>query len=139
MSPSAAIKTSSPWDKNTFFVSPGRLAKPKNLSVIGGGGGIGGSGRTPAASVSVVPFFLGVSIATDPATKMFLPLPAYLISSLWLSRFRSSVGSSRGSTTGTTFPEAVRRTPGRAAVEVVCTAAGAAAGDEGQRARPSIH
>src|ERR1035438_10423346 len=103
MSPSAAIKMSSPWDKNTFFVSPGRLAKPKNLSVIGGGGGIGG-GRCRLADccVSVVPFLLGVGIfGTDPATKIFLPLPAYLISSLWLSSFRSSVGSRRGSTTRT--------------------------------------
>ena len=90
-----------------------------------------------AACLSVVPFALSFSIATDPATKMFLPLPAYLISSLWRSRFRSSVGSSRGSTAGT-FPEAVRRTPGRVAVEVGCAATGTAAGDEGQNSRPSI-
>ena len=65
--------------------------------------------------MSVAPGALGVSIfGTDPATKIFLPLPAYLISSLWLSSFRSSVGSSRGSTTGTTLPEAVRRVAGLA-------------------------
>src|ERR1700693_2236145 len=128
MSPSAAIKTSSPWERNTFFVSPGRLAKPKNLSVIAGGGGIGGGRRRPACLS--VPFLLGFSIGTDPATKMFLPLPAYLISSLWLSRLRSSVGSSRGSTTGTNFPEAVRLVPGLTAVAVACAVAGGA--DEGQ-------
>ena len=76
-------------------------------------------------------------MGTDPTTKMFLPLPAYLISSLWLSSFRSSVGSKRGSATGITFPEEVRRTPGRAAVEAVCVAAGAVAVDEGQNSRPS--
>jgi hypothetical protein len=44
------------------------------------------------------------------------------------------VGSSLGSTTGAAFPEAVRRTPGRAAVEleVVGAATGAAVDDEGQ-------
>src|SRR5208282_1485575 len=133
MSPSAAMKTSSPWDKNTFLVSPVRLAKPKNLSVIGGGGGIGGNWRTLADCASVTPGPLGVGItAIDPATKIFLPLPAYLISSLWLSRFRSSVGSSRGSTTGTIFPEAVRRVAGLAGVAAVCVPAGATDVDEGQ-------
>src|SRR6266852_4607284 len=131
MSPSAAIKTSSFCDKKTLLVSPGRLAKPKNLSVIGGGGG-GSGGATIAATFVSVPFFCGASMGTDPATKMFLPLPAYLISSLWLSRFRSSVGSSRGSATGTIFPEDVRRTPGRDVVEAICVAAGAVAVDEGQ-------
>src|SRR5450631_118561 len=132
MSPSAAIKTSSPWAKNTFFVSPGRLAKPKNLSVIGGGGGGTGGPLRVADRWSVAGFTLTDSMGTDPATKIFLPLPAYLISSLWLSRFRSSVGSSRGSTTGTIFPEAVRLVPGLAAVEVVCAAAGTGVDDEGQ-------
>src|SRR5208282_1191027 len=134
MSPSAAIKMSSPWDKNTFFVSPGRLAKPKNLSVIGGGGGIGGGRCRLASCLSVTPGALGLSIlGTDPATKIFLPLPAYLISSLWLSRFRSSVGSSRGSTTRTTFPEAVRRVRGLAGVAPAgAVVAGAPDGDEGQ-------
>ena len=70
--------------------------------------------------------------ATEPATKMFLPLPAYLISSLWLSSFRSSVGSSRGSAMGTTFPEAVRRVAGLAGVAVVCAAVGVVEVDEGQ-------
>src|SRR5208282_1452258 len=121
MSPSEAIKISSPCDRNTFFVSPGWLAKPKNLSVIGGGGGTGGGWRMPASSLSVVPFFLGASItATEPATKMFLPLPAYLISSLSLSSFRSSVGSSRGSRTGTILPDALRRVAGLAGVAAVC-------------------
>src|SRR6202790_4703313 len=131
MSPSAAMKTSSPWDRKTFFVSPGRLAKRKNLSVMGGGGGTGGGWRRPA-SLSVVPFPLSFSIGTDPTTKMFLPLPAYLISSLWLSSFRSSVGSRRGSPTGTIFPEAERRMPGFAAVAVVCPVVGAAVDDQGQ-------
>src|SRR5580692_4026536 len=132
MSPSAAIKMSSPCDRNTFFVSPGWLAKPKNLGVIGGGGGIVGTVRRAVACLSVAPELLGFSIlATEPATKIFLPLPAYLISSLWLSTAKSSVGSNRGSITGTTFPEAVRRTAGLAAVEVAFAAAGAA-GDEGQ-------
>src|SRR5208337_818977 len=109
------------------------LAKPKNLSVIGGGGGIDGSGRRPPATCASVPFPLGFSItATDPATKMFLPLPAYLISSLWLSSFRSSVGSSRGSTAGAIFPEAVRRVAGLAGVAAVCVPAGATDVDEGQ-------
>ena len=71
-------------------------------------------------------------MGTDPATKMFLPLPAYLISSLRLSRFRSSVGSSRGSTTGTNLPEDVRLVPGLAAVAVVDAVVGAADDDEGQ-------
>src|SRR5271156_39606 len=137
MSPSEAIKTSSPCDKNTLFVSPGRLAKPKNFSVMGGGGGIVGSGRMPAASLalslSVAPVPLGFSItATDPTTKIFLPLPAYLIPSLWLSRLRSSVGSNRSSATGTIFPEAVRLVRGFAAAEVGCAATGAASGDDGQ-------
>src|SRR6266852_4388599 len=123
MSPSAAIKTSSFCDKKTLLVSPGRLAKPKNLSVIGGGGG-GSGGATIAATFVSVPFFFGASMGTDPATKMFLPLPAYLISSLWLSRFRSSVGSSRGSTTGTILPEAVRRIAGLAAADVSLVASG---------------
>src|ERR1700676_147391 len=136
MSPSAAMKTSSPWDRKTFFVSPGRLAKRKNLSVMGGGGGTGGGWRRPA-SLSVVPFPLSFSMGTDPTTKMFLPLPAYLISSLWLRSFRSSVGSNRGSTTGTIFPGEERRTPGRAAVEGACVAAGAVAVDEGQNSRLS--
>ncbi len=84
---------------------------------------------------SLVPFPLGFGItAIDPTTKMFLPFPAYLISSLWLSSFRSSVGSSRGSTTGTILPEAVRLVPGLAAAEVGCAVTGAAAGDEGQNA-----
>src|ERR1035441_9977972 len=133
MSPSAAIKMSPSWDKNTFFVSPGRLAKPKNLSVMGGGGGIGG-GRCRLADCCVsVPFLLGFSIfGTDPATKIFLPLPAYLISSLWLSSFRSSVGPSRGSTTRTTFPDVVRRVRGLAGGAPVGAVAGAAAGDAGQ-------
>src|ERR1700694_6289341 len=95
-----------------------------------------GGGRRRPACLSV-PFALGFSIGTDPTTKMFLPLPAYLISSLWLSSFRSSVGSKRGSATGTIFPEDVRRTPGRVAVEAVCVAAGAVAVDEGQNLRPS--
>ena len=40
---------------------------------------------------------------------MFLPLPSYLISSLWLSRFKSKVGSSRWGATGINFPEDERR------------------------------
>src|ERR1700722_6167719 len=112
MSPSEAIKMSSPWDKKTFLVSPGRFANPKNLSVMGGGSGTGG-GVFMASLVSVTPVPLGFSIlATDPATKIFRPLPSYLISSLWLSKFRSSVGSRRGSTTGTIFPEGERRIAG---------------------------
>src|SRR5271166_4117304 len=133
MSPSAAIKTSSFWDKKIFFVSPGRLAKPKNLRLIGGGGGGGGGVVSTMAifRLSRAGFTLTGSMGTDPTTKIFLPLPAYLIASLWLSRAKSSVGSSRGSTTGTIFPEAVRRMPGLAAAAVVCTVAGAAADDEG--------
>src|SRR5260370_16872187 len=87
MSPSAAIKTSSFWDKNTFFVSPGRLAKPKNLSVIGGGGGIGGGRPTPACLS--LPFALGFSIGTNPPTKIFLPFPPYFLSPLFLRTFTS--------------------------------------------------
>src|SRR5271167_2724168 len=121
MSPSAAIKMSSPCDRKTRFVPPGRFSKPKNLRLMGGGGGIGGGCRIPA-STTVPPGRLGFSmLATDPATKIFLPLPAYLISSLWLSNFRSRVGSRRGSTTGTIFPEAVRRVAG---LDAVATAAG---------------
>jgi len=85
------------------------------------------------SGVSVVPFLLGVSItATEPGTKIFLPLPAYLISSLWLSSFKSSVGSSRGSVAGTTFPEAVRRVPVRAGVDVCAVVGAGAFVDEGQ-------
>src|SRR5208337_2057437 len=141
MSPSAAMKMSSPWDKKTFFVSPVWLAKPKNLRLIGGGAGIGGGWCMPASLTSLVPFPLSGSIcATDPATKMLLPLPAYLVSSLLLSSFKSSVGSSRGSTTGTTLPEEVRRTPGFAGAEAAAVGAseGDAVGDEVQNKRPSI-
>jgi hypothetical protein len=128
---------SSPWDRKTFFVSPGRFAKPKNFRVMGGGGGIAGSGRTPA-SASVAPERFGVSIfATDPATKIFLPLPAYLICSLWFSNARSSVGSNRGSNMCSTFPDAVRRPPARGGAETAGVAAGAASGDEGQNWLPS--
>src|SRR5260370_9173012 len=98
---------------------------------MGGGGGTGGGWRRPA-SLSVVPFPLSFSMGTDPTTKMFLPLPAYLISSLWLRSFRSSVGSSRGSATGTIFPEEVRRTPGRDVVEAGRVAAGPVAAHAGQ-------
>src|ERR1035438_140939 len=126
MSPSAAIKMSSPWDKNTFLVSPGWLAKPKNLRLMGGGGGMGGGWCIAASADSAVPFPLGLSItATDPATKMFLPLPAYLMFSLLLSWVRSSVGSRRGSTTGTILPDELRRTPGLAGAEAVGAIAGA--------------
>jgi len=79
-----------------------------------------------SAGLSVKNPGLGFSIwATEPATKIFLPLPAYLISSLTLSRARSSVGSSRGSTTGTILPEALRRIPGLAGAEAVVEVAGA--------------
>src|SRR5258708_15411475 len=85
-----------------------------------------------------VPLALGFSICTDPATKMFLPFPAYLISSLWLRRFKSSVGSSRGSTTGTNFPEDVRLVPGLADVTLVCPVVGAVVDDEGQYSYATI-
>src|SRR5271154_59875 len=130
MSPSPAIKMSSPWDRKTFFVSPGRLAKPKNLRVIGGGGATGGGRRMPT---SVVPFFLGVGItATEPATKIFLPFPAYLIPSLWLRSFKSSVGSKRGSTTGAIFPEGRRCMAGLPGVAVAAAVIGLAVDDDGQ-------
>src|ERR1700692_4942703 len=132
------MKISSPCDRNTFFVSPGRLAKPKNFRVIGGGGGIVGSGRTPACA-SVAPDCLGTSIfATDPATKIFLPLPAYLIRSLWFSSAMSSVGSRRGSNVCSTLPDAARRPVPRGVVEAVSAAAGVLSGDEGQNWLPSI-
>ena len=83
-----------------------------------------GSGRGPLAA-SVTPRPRGLSItATDPATKMFRPLPAYLIYSLWLRRLKSSVGSRRGSMTGTIFPEAVRCMAGFDGDAAVCAAVG---------------
>ncbi len=85
-----------------------------------------------ADRLSVAGFTFTDSIGIDPATKMLRPLPAYLISSLWLSNFRSSVGSRRGSTTGTVLPEAVRRVPGLAEDVEVCVNDGVALVDEGQ-------
>jgi len=77
MSPSAAIKTSSPWDRNTFFVSPGGWQN-KKLEIDGRGGGTGGAANAGVATTAYPSHFPGLSItATEPATKMFLPLPAY--------------------------------------------------------------
>src|SRR5260370_38354634 len=42
MSPSAAMNTSSPWERKIFLGSPGSLANPKNLRLMGGGACTGG-------------------------------------------------------------------------------------------------
>src|SRR5258706_9581092 len=47
MSPSEAMKMSSPDDRKIFFGSPVLLAKPKNFRLMGGGGGMGGGPNGP--------------------------------------------------------------------------------------------
>src|SRR5882672_7088831 len=135
MSPSVAMKISSPADRKIFLASPGLLAKPKNFKLIGGGGvGCGTTG--PATTTGLL---CTGSIGNDPAIKMFLAVPAYLICSVWRNKSRSRVGSSRGSATFTNFPEAVRRSAGLAAlVDEFCRPAVEGAGEDGQSARPSI-
>src|SRR5713226_181326 len=129
MSPSPAIKTSpSLDDRKTLLGSPGLLAKPKNFRLMGGGGGM--VGRVYCFALSVVPFALGFSIGRDPVTKIFLPMPAYSVPSLWESKSSWRVGSRRGSAGLTTRPEAVRRVFTRVKPPAggVVAAAGAASG-----------
>ncbi len=141
MSPSAAIKTSSPWDRNTFFASPGLLAKPKNLSVIGGGGGMlaeehEGWHRFFASSVP----FLGPFDGHRARHKNISSIARVLDLLAVVERIRSSVGSRRGSVTGTSFPEAVRRMFGFAGVapaDACDTGAADGRGPEGHSASSS--
>src|SRR5258708_2894893 len=101
ISPSPATKTSSPCERNTFLGSPGLLAKPKNLSGMGGGGGCCGVWYASATLVgSVVPGVMGLGITTSAwATKMFRPEPSYNVFSVAFSKSKRSVGS-RFSITG---------------------------------------
>jgi len=69
-------------------------------------------GGGPTGPGSTTGLFFTASIGSDPATKMFLALPAYLICSFWRSKSRSSVGSRRGSVAFTNLPDAVRRIAG---------------------------
>src|SRR5580693_9701111 len=93
------MKTSSPLERKTFLSSPGRLAKPKNLSGIGGGGACGGICMTallslPPLLLSVVPLPCGIGITASACEmKMFLPEPSYLICSVEASSCRCKVGS----------------------------------------------
>jgi hypothetical protein len=66
---------------------------------------------------------------------MFLPFPAYLISSLSRSKSKLSVGSSRGSVTATIFPDEVLRVAGRGALDVVGATDAVVDGSDGQNAR----
>src|SRR3979411_289231 len=134
---SGAMKIPPPADRKIFLGSPGLLAKPKNFKLMGGGGG--GGGGTTGPGWSSAGFLFTASIGSDPAIKMFLAVPAYLICSVWRNKSRSRVGSSRGSETFTNFPEAVRRSAGLAAlVDVDWSPAAAGAAEDGQSARPSI-
>src|SRR5580698_9669090 len=97
ISPSPAMKTSSPLERKTFLSSPGRFAKPKNLRGIGGGGACGGICMTASLIsllLSVVPLRSGIGITASACdTKMFLPEPSYLICSVEASNCRCKVGS----------------------------------------------
>src|SRR5579862_6064387 len=132
MSPSPAMKTSSPCERKILLGSPGLLAKPKNLRLMGGGGG-GPCGTIGAADTCTGTIGFGISTS---ARKMFLPVPEYLVSSLAFSQSYRSVGSSeRGSAFAAAFfPEpfltvTIRRVPGGG----VTTGVGvfAAAGESG--------
>src|SRR5437763_15223807 len=84
MSPSLATNTSSPSDKNTFLVSPARLANPKNFKVIGGGGG-GGGGPVSWGRTVCIGGGMGVGGGGGGASmrKMLRFPPSY--STLWLA------------------------------------------------------
>src|SRR5262252_5612758 len=89
---------------------------------------------------SAMPGLMGLGITgSDPATKMFRPVPAYLICSLWRNRSRSSVGSSRGSKCLTDFPADLRCTGRGPFAEDNCVAVGVAAGagSDGQNILPT--
>src|SRR6185369_5988413 len=90
MSPSEAIKTSSPVDKKIFFVSPVRLANPKNLRLIGGGGGGGGGPCATTGCCTADATGFGISTCT---WKMLRPAPSYLVSSLARNQSYRNVGS----------------------------------------------
>src|SRR5580765_1150528 len=104
MSPSTAMKTSSPCDRKTFFGSPGLLAKPKNFKLMGGGGGGGGGAGGPIGPVlSITAGATGAGISTC-ATKILRPLPAYLVCSVCANRRKSNVGSRRSCAAGRSLP-----------------------------------
>src|SRR5882762_3547554 len=137
MSPSVAMKISSPADRKIFLGSPGLLAKPKNFKLMGGGGG--GGGGTTGPGWSSAGFLFTASIGSDPAIKMFLAVPAYLICSVWRNKSRSRVGSRRGSETFTNFPDAVRRSAGLPAPPEDAWELAVVAGvADGQSARPTM-
>src|SRR5580704_3449501 len=88
------MKTSSPLARNTFFGSPGWLAKPKNFKGIGVGATGTGIWYIGPSSFLATPGARGVGITGSGCdTKMFLPEPSYLICSVEASCCRCSVGS----------------------------------------------
>ena len=80
----------------------------------------------------MTPFPLGFSIGTDPSDKN-VPSVARVLDFLALAeQLQVERRIQAGLTTGTIFPEAVRRMPGLAGAEAVCAVGGAVADDEGQ-------